>query len=289
MSDTKVSSLGRFLDCVRDVRENLWRLGDEKELWFRGESQDHGNTLLRPELYRPRQPNALRPVDDLLDIESALYEEFRRCADQFRSETLDRKYWEWDSYFLLQHHGGATRLLDWSDGALMALHFAVRNPQDDEKKTDAFVYVLEPDRLNQRLKALHADTGIEEKWREYVKQQRPGEGLNEEDWEDAYLPSDKDERTEFSIPHSPLVLDFPHITRRVAAERSRFVVFGTDFEFLSNEFKREESFIKRICIEGNCRRAMRRELRDGGVTESVIYPDLDGLGREMKQLWEERK
>ena len=23
------------------MRENLWRLGNEKELWFRGESQDH--------------------------------------------------------------------------------------------------------------------------------------------------------------------------------------------------------------------------------------------------------
>ena len=286
MTADKISSLGRLLDCVRDVRENMWRLGDEKELWFRGESRDHANTLLRPELYRPREPNALRPVDDLLDIESELYEEFQRCADQFRGEALDRKYWEWDSYFLLQHHGGATRLLDWSDGALMALHFAVRNPQDDEKG-DAFLYILEPERLNQRLKALHADTGVKEKWREYVKTQNPGEGLNEEDWEDAYLPSDKEERTEFAIPRSPLVIDFPHITRRVAAQRSRFVVFGT--EFLSNEFKREESFIKRICIDGSCRRAMRRELRDSGVTESVIYPDLDGLGREMKQLWEERK
>jgi hypothetical protein len=289
MTASKVSSLGRFLDCVRDLRESLWRLSDDKELWFRGESRDHENTLLRPELYRPREPNALRPVDDLLDIESALYEEFQRCADQFRTETLDRKYWEWDSYFLLQHHGGATRLLDWSDGALMALHFAVRNARDDANALDAFLYVLEPDRLNQRLKALHADTGIEEKWRQYIKEQHPGEGLNEEDWEDAYLPSDKEERTAFPIPHSPLVLDFPHITRRVAAQRSRFVVFGTDFEFLSNEFKREESFIKRICIDGNSRSAIRRELRDSGVTESVIYPDLDGLGREMKQLWEERK
>src|SRR6516162_3604067 len=204
MTADKVSSLGRFLDRIRDVRENLWRLGDEKELWFRGESQDHPNTLLRPELYRPREPNALRPVDELLDIESALYEEFQRCADQFRSETLDRKYWEWDSYFLLQHHGGATRLLDWSDGALMALHFAVRNPQDDDEKPDAFVYVLEPARLNQCLKSLHRDTGIEEKWKEYVKTRQPGEGLNEEDWEDAYLPSDQDERGEFAIPKPPL-------------------------------------------------------------------------------------
>jgi hypothetical protein len=99
MTGDKISSLGDFLNYVRDVRDNLWRLDDEKELWFRGESQDYENTLLRPELYRPRKLSALRPVDDLLDIESALYEEFQRCADQFRSETLDRKYWQWDSYF----------------------------------------------------------------------------------------------------------------------------------------------------------------------------------------------
>lgn len=283
----KITTLGGFLDYVRDeCRGWWWRLADDKELWFRGESQDHQNTLLRPELYRPRKGRALKAIDDLLDIESALYEEFQRCADQFRGEALDREYWDWDSYFLLQHHGGATRLLDWSDGALMALHFAVRNPHDE---TDAFVYILEPERLNQRLEALHRDTSIEEKWREHVKTKRPGHGLNEEDWEDAYLPSDKDERAQFPIPNSPLVMDFPQITRRVAAQRSRFVVFGTDCEFLSSEFKREEAIIKRICIDGNCRASIRLQLRDSGVTESVIYPDLDGLGREMKQLWEERK
>jgi FRG domain len=289
MTGNKVSSLGEFCDYVHDVRENVWRLDDEKGLWFRGESQDHERTLLRPELYRARPTSALRPVDDLLDLESELYEEFQRCADQFRSETLDPDFWQWDSYFLLQHHGGATRLLDWSDGALMALHFAVRNPQEDENQSDAFVYILEPDRLDQRLDTLHEEMGIKEKWREYIKEQQPGEGLVEEDWEDAYLPSDEDERKEFPIPSSPLVIDIPHITRRVAAQRSRFVVFGTDFEFLSTEFKREKPFIKRICINGKYRRAIRRELRDSGVTESVIYPDLDGLGREMKQLWEERK
>ena len=279
----KVTTLSGFLQCVRDFRAILWRLDEQDKLWFRGESQDHMNTLLRPELYRPRRHNVLRPVDNLLDIESTLYKEFQRCADQFRSGALDRKYWEWDSYFLLQHHGGATRLLDWSDGALMALHFAVRDPQDDDEKPDAFVYVLEPDRLNQRLKSLHRDIGIEEKWKEYVKTRQPGEGLNEEDWEDAYLPSDQDERGEFAIPKPPLVLDFPHITRRVAAQRSRFVVFGTDYEFLSNEFKREDAFINRICIDGNYRRSIRTELRDCGITESVIYPDLDGVGRETRK------
>lgn len=31
---------------------------------------------------------------------------------------------------------------------------------------------------------------------------------------------------------------------------------------------------------------MQIDLKDCGITESVIFPDLDGLGREVKQLWQ---
>jgi hypothetical protein len=31
------------------------------------------------------------------------------------------------------------------------------------------------------------------------------------------------------------------------------------------------------------------ELRQAGVTESVIFPDVDGLGRELPMIWEERR
>jgi hypothetical protein len=286
--EKKISSISQFLDAVRCARET-WHVDERKELWFRGEHRNHEATLLRPELYRPRKSSSLRNVDELLGIESDLYDEFQRCADQFRGETLDKEYWDWDSYSLLQHHGGATRLLDWSDGALMALHFAVRDPQDDQLDADAYVYILEPDRLNQRLKALHNDIQTAARWREYVRSKQPGHELNEEDWEDAYLPSEALERVEFAIPCIPLVLDFPQITRRVAAQRSRFVVFGTDLEFLANEMKVQDGPLSRLSVNGKSRRSLRRELRDSGITESVIYPDLDGLGREMKQLWEERK
>jgi hypothetical protein len=106
----EIKSLGAFLERVREQREH-WQVSKTKELWFRGESMAHPASILRPELYRPREGKALPLIDDLLDIESELYEEFQRCADQFRSSTLFGKYWDWDSYFLLQHHGGATRLL----------------------------------------------------------------------------------------------------------------------------------------------------------------------------------
>jgi hypothetical protein len=289
----KVKSLGAFLKRVREEREH-WQISKTKELWFRGESRAHPDSVLRPELYRPRNGKSSPLIDDLLDIESELYEEFKRCADQFRISTLFEKYWEWDSYFLLQHHGGPTRLLDWSDGALMALHFAIRDPQGDPQDEsssaqDAFVYILDPNKLNERLKQLYTEVGLQDKWREYVRSKGKTD-FEEDGWEDAYLPSDEDDRKEFAIPHLPLVMDFPHITRRVAAQRSRFVIFGEDYQALENELGRgAEASITKITIDGRCRRSLRRELRDAGITESVIYPDLDGLGREMKQLWEDRK
>jgi hypothetical protein len=121
-SEEPVNSLGEFTDRVSKIRQS-WELAKHKELWFRGESRDYGDTILRPELYRP--PNVgvpIKPIWKLLNIENDLYEEFQRNAVERSNEKTSDKDWDWDSYFLMQHHNGPTRLLDWSDGALMALH-----------------------------------------------------------------------------------------------------------------------------------------------------------------------
>ena len=43
----------------------------------------------------------------------------------------------WDLYFLMQHYGAPTRLLDWTESALIALYFAVR---DNPGYYDSAVY-----------------------------------------------------------------------------------------------------------------------------------------------------
>src|ERR1017187_2502412 len=133
-SEDAVDSLGEFIACVSKFRQS-WGLAKHKELWFRGESRDYEETILRPELYRPASSEvSLKPIWKLLKIENDLYDEFRRNAVERSDEKTSEEDWDWDSYFLMQHHNGPTRLLDWSDGALMALHFALRNKADDRSE-----------------------------------------------------------------------------------------------------------------------------------------------------------
>ena len=144
MPEDKVLSLGAFAARVRQIREE-WRVEEHEELWFRGESRQHSSAL-QPKLYRPREGKDRKPIEELLEIENDLFEEFRRCGVQLYDQKPEEADRDWDWYFLMQHHGAATRLLDWSDGALIALHFALRNKKEGDNQ-DAFVYVIEPDRL----------------------------------------------------------------------------------------------------------------------------------------------
>jgi hypothetical protein len=284
MPDRSVQSLGNFLDRVADCRK-WWDSESSRELWFRGERRQY-ETILRPQLYRQPKGRSLKPVPELLDIENDLYEGFKRCAVQLCNEKISDDDWSWDSYFLMQHHNAPTRLLDWSDGALMALHFAVRNKVDEDRE-DPVVYVLEPYRLLDKLKALPDTEIAKQQWRAYAEK-NPSDDLAADEWEDAYLPEDEEDRAELTIPRLPLLLDFSHITRRIAAQRSRLIVFGTDPDWLAEEFRKPQSAIRAITIDASFSRQIRIELKDSGITESVIYPDLDGLGREMKQLWDDR-
>jgi len=286
MTSGKVKSVEELLSTVRKLRRR-WKLRKHEELWFRAEDAKHRKTKLRPMLFRPRTSGKMKSVKSLLEIEADLFDEFQRCATQLSDLRLSvdaENDWPW--YFLMQHHGAATRLLDWSDGALVALHFAIgRKPTPIEN--DSMIYVLDPHWLIDHLEELPDFKIAEKDWNSY-RQKHPEEtsGYSADDWERAYLPRDKDE---LPLPKIPLLWDSPHVTRRIAAQRSRFMIFGQDYEWMAELSQKSGSHLHEITIPSSSINRMKLELRDAGMTESVIYPDLDGLGRELKQAWESRR
>jgi FRG domain len=284
----RVSPLGKYLSAVREIRRR-WRLPNNEELWFRAEDSAHKETHLQPGLYRPKVSAARQPsIAKLLELENDLYEEFGRCATQLSDARAQSDDWEWDSYFLMQHHGVPTRLLDWTDGALIALHFAVAK-KTLPAKTGAKVFVLDPYWLIELLEE-HADRAdMIRRWKEFSK--KYPHDTSEDEWDRLYLPSDEedDEEPLLATPVIPILWDSPHVTRRVAAQRSRFMIFGTDPAWLANLKKMKGSRIAELRISAASVKSIQYELVDAGVTESVVFPDLDGLGRELKQRWNARR
>jgi hypothetical protein len=286
MNQLTANSLSMFLAAVAKIRKR-WKVPTRDELWFRAEDAGHRKTRLQPGLYRPRESGLRRSVNTLLELENELYEEFQRCASQLSDARLTSTDWEWDSYFLMQHHGAPTRLLDWTDSALIALHFAIRDKQVPPKG-GAIIYVLHPYWLLDQINGDDELKRAKRRWEEYAEKDSSVEAR---DWDRLYLPADDEDFEEklLDTPAIPILVDSPHVTRRIAAQRSRFMIFGTDPLWLSSRLGKKDSHLVSISIPSTSISRIRQQLRDAGVTESVVFPDLDGLGRELKQTWRSRR
>ncbi len=238
----RVTTVAEFLHEVAALRE-LWKNDKIDELWFRGESARHERTTLKPVLYRSD-----RPTQDILDLEDYLFEEFTRSGTTL-AEVHPEDDAEW--YFLMQHHGGPTRLLDWSDGALIALHFALPSKSSYSTADDAVVYVLDPIWLVDRFPDPIVPKELEEK----------------EEWNDLdlFLPRLGDHE-EVPIPDDPLVLEFERFTRRIVAQRSRFIVFGLNRDPLAPLIAENDSRLVKIVFD------VRERLRRGMIFVPLASP-----------------
>lgn len=130
-----ISNVSDFMSLATQLRREWFPHERTWGPWFRGHSVASWN--LRPKLYR------YVPIErDLRIIEDEVRQEFVMRAPSLTNERVGN---EWDWYFVMQHSGCPTSLLDWTEGALIALYFAVR---DRQKGQDAAVWALDPWWLN---------------------------------------------------------------------------------------------------------------------------------------------
>lgn len=249
-------TLRQFMRRIEAI-EKIWESKPDgaPQLWFRGLPKSH--LPLIPKLYRPR-----RNITQLLAAEDEIREEFVRRAPSLTNHKPENA-WEW--YFLMQHYGAPTRLLDWTESPQVGLYFAVK---DSEGLHDAAVWVLDPWWLNKRVVGKFevippGSAGIAEA---DARRYRP------------WLPDRFDAKAK--LPNRPPVAIYPtQFDVRMAAQRSCFTIHARPRAPLNEIFPRSTDRLAIIVIPSWCINYICAELNDQGVDEATIYPDLGGLGK----------
>jgi len=178
-------------------------------------------------------------------IEKDLLNRFMKHAVRYITREPKSKI-EW--MINAQHHGVPTRLLDWSTNPLKALYFAVENPNHDD--TDGVVYLFSPS-----------------SWRSTA------ESLGEEE----------------------LVLTAFHsafINERIAAQEGCFTIFpfsrkmeDDDFVAMQDGFCPQNDVISmvKLAVEADSKEEIRKQLNRLGVSDSNMFPDLDGVAKDIRR------
>ena len=274
----RIESVSEFSDCVQ-FKWKEWlkqkRLYPQEKLpWFRGVGKERYELV--PRIYRGKQEigweyNANEAVD--------MRAEFARRAKPFINRNLPYSIGEY--LHLMQHYGFPTRLLDWTEGALIALYFAIRIPRND--KTPC-VWMLNPSWLN-----YVSDVTISNK--------KTGESKSLVHYTDynavEEFPADRIIRKYYLNEHKlaklPVAVFPPHIDPRIVAQKSVFTIHGrlkNGFNMLFKKHPEAQVCMLRISSDKKRIEEMIIELNRLGMTETTLFPDLEGLSREIQAEYE---
>jgi FRG domain len=257
-----IDSLEAYISFVEGLRPHRNGLH-----WYRGCGKVSHE--LKPSLYRHSRS---KTIEDLMKLENSYSRAFKQRSIPFHSRSISDT-WEW--LFLMQHYGVPTRLLDWTESPLMALFFAVTSaphklgPSGKPVFTgDAAVWTLDPVQWNEKAVDLKSFVGS------VLTTDDPNVS--------AYKPvGDVNTMKPF-----PISIYGAHNSQRIVAQRGVFVCFGKDTRAMESVFVREglppECLLKLVVKRGRLP-SIHEALRRHGLTDSVVFPDLDGLAREIKR------
>lgn len=237
-------------EFVTAVKADLARWEPRVRPWFRGESGHEPVLCPKIAAYSAEQENYL-------------LQSFRRKARGLANTPQRNETDLW--LFLAQHYGLPTRLLDWSEGALLALYFAL-----NEKHPNVRIYMLNPHKLNELaighsdylnfplswIKAGHENIALA--W----QKRKPAHGFD-----------------------LPVAMPATYQDARMISQRSCFTVHGKVLESLPALLRRTGADVGDCLAEYHIDAAASGELLEDlailGITGSTNFPDLDHLAKDI--------
>jgi hypothetical protein len=239
-------------------------------LWFRGTGKS--SYTLSPSIHRHPK---ITQDEKIIEMETQIIDRFNQRSVPFLSRPLDKTN-DWETLFFMQHYRIPTRLLDWTENPFIALYFALTSAKYEIEakkkvyKDDVAVWVLDPVAWN----------------RESLKDYTYNQGILsvQEHFLESYKP-----RIKFDgMREKPVAIFGTHNSPRIVAQRGVFTVFGKKVQPMEKTYvdeKYKQDCLMKIVFPSNKISNLLQSLTSLGITDSVVYPDLEGLGKEVMRFF----
>lgn len=222
-------------------------------IWFRGHPENE-EYRLGPSIHR----GVFSPENEKI------------LMDMFKSKAvpyLDHQpqtYWEW--LFLMQHHSVPTRLLDWTESALIGLAFAVQERNEKHIGKGAALWCLKPNELNNKLPFRS------------MKDSNFIPNINENDIVDNSYNIEAE-----VTPQYPVAIIGPQNSKRIIAQKGVFTLFPSRGKVMMEDMDGNGDFLIKFNIEEKHVEPIAEQLYKLGITESSLYPDLVSVAKEISK------
>ena len=259
----KAETVSQFLEEIKKwhVQNKIDAPDAHRQVWYRGHSDDA--YALWPGVYKERFTTASSTIygedaeEKRLNLERVMLNEFRISG----ATLLDANEIFW-VYFIAQHYGMPTRLLDWTTNPLAALFFAAKGK--NESKNGEIVIMHAPDVLPGRTDP-NIPRGISTMRHPYVQ-----DAIRPSFWHEPNVKG----RLAPVLPITP-----DNRVGRIGQQSSCFTLHMHRAEPQTNPT------LSRVGIPRAAKVLILDELRKLNINEFTIYNDLDHLALEIKQNW----
>ncbi|WP_051289908.1 FRG domain-containing protein [Paenibacillus massiliensis] len=249
------------VDSISGFAEALSSITSEGFSFFRGQSSI--NRSLLPSLLRLDKFDN-RAYSDTCDQNFMI--QFKSRAVSYL-ETVPNDDWEW--MLTAQHFGLPTRLLDWSQSALVGLFFAVEDDRYTyENEEDVpVVWCLNPFELNAKAPFTIED-GI-------LSFSQNSKAFIQTGLEEFYGIGKRKERIV-----NPIAVIGPRSNNRINAQRGAFTLFPLNCQAME-DYVDANRYLVKIIIDKDKKQLIKKQLFDMGISKVSVYPELQSISTDI--------